>query len=196
MSTRRMLLVVCVLIIGISAHAGIIYSNLQPNGSYDGSTVWQVGGNYSAQGDQFVAAASGVASLLRVPFYAIGQPENVFFVLYDDNAGNPGNGLGTFWLWGGLPPFTGFDNTTLQLVNVGGISLTGGSTYYLLAYDSNYFSSTYDLLASPTANPSTADGWARSFQQGNHFTYYSDAGGSIGTAPMGAFELSGAGTTP
>ncbi len=181
MSIRRILLLVCVLVIGVGADATIIYSNLQSNGSYDGSQAREVGGYYT-QGDQFVATASGVAGLLRVAFYSyVGSPD-IVFGLYDGNAGNPGNLLGSFVLSNpGMAHFFGTDNTTLQSVNVGGISLTGGSTYYLLASE---------------PNPNLADVWAQSFLQGNHFTYYGGTGGSIGTAPTGAFELSGAGSTP
>jgi hypothetical protein len=179
MRLLRTLLVIGILIITESAHAKILYSNLQPDGSYDGLAGMIIGNDFGTvltQGDLFRATASGDATLLRVPFFAyVGSPDVTFSLYGQSGTGVPPTLLGTFGLSGaGLPIFTGLDYTTLQLVTVGSIPLTAGSFYTLFAQSDD---------------PSLADSWSFSYQLGIRCYSTSSNRGCFGPSYVGAFEL-------
>lgn len=151
-------------LLAMSAHADvIIYSNLNPDGSYRGILGWGIGTgggtNHVTQGQAFTATASAVADSLEVPMYGYtAGAVDVLFGIYNDASGAPGSLVTSFTLsaaglptWGANYP----DNTTLQTVTFPGVPLTAGQTYWLIAQGLGEGS----------------DAWAQSYQFG-YQAYY------------------------
>lgn len=162
--TKAVLVCVITLLIAGMAHANtIIYSNLNPDGSYRGILGWGIGNGggpqYVTQGQAFTAAASGIADTLEVPMYGYtGGAVDVLFGIYTDASGAPGSLVTSFTLPGGGLPTWGVnypDNTTLQTVHFPGVPLTAGQTYWLIAQGVG----------------NGADAWAESYQFG-YQAYY------------------------
>jgi hypothetical protein len=142
-----------VLSLAISCAADTLFSNLSPENTYDGTNGWYIGDVFS-HAPQFIPTKSGIATTLLVPIYADFTPADVTFKIFsDDGTGKPGTFVASFVeSKNGLPTWCGCDSSTLQTVDMGGVSLVAGQTYYLQA-------------------TSTTDGWAWSKYPGKDWSY-------------------------
>jgi hypothetical protein len=187
--------------------SGILFSDLGPGGSYSGGFQPVYGSAATSQGasrtlaDLFTVAGSGTEAVTEIDLgvaitgnSAVVQPFAVS--IWTDNSGVPGTQIpNAYWrLSTGSPPCN-VGLTSCPLVSISGISgvtLTGGTQYFLLLEpvnlnDSSYvgwFGNTQSVVGEEAVS---ADGGASWFSP---YTSYLDAFAVLGVSPLTPFTTS------
>jgi hypothetical protein len=123
--------------IGSSAHASVLFSNLNPNplSKYNSGSSWIIqgagAGTYFAQGFSFTPSATEGLSQVDIALSAVTGNDLVVVTLNADSAGLPGGVLET-WNVSGLPAF-GTCCVLQTLLPAVPLTLTFGTTYWLVA---------------------------------------------------------------
>jgi hypothetical protein len=160
----------------------VLFSNLGPQGQYDGSNGWLVDGatfNNQVMGMSFTPNATGnISDAVLALGYLAGNDSPINVYLETDNSGVPGNILDTLTQSGVIAPYPGglvnFDCTSCSMVSE-------GTLYWLVA------------LAS---DPNSQHAWMFSYQD-QQGRYASNEVGSAsgpwiaGTYISGGFQVDG-----
>jgi hypothetical protein len=183
------------MICSVSASAGsVLYTTLGPNGEYDGTQDYLIGGRGPVQevvANEFTlnaGATVGDAVLALGYFLGLDPPMDVY--IESNNGGLPGSIIASLTQVGTIPPWFGTGGGLVTFNCSGAQCTLGAGSYWLVAFQ-------------PDSN--SQDLWAFAYQdQPNNMAYkrYNLIGSGIGPwngffASQGAFRIDGAsGTTP
>ena len=184
---RTYKLVLFALSASVSAFGATLFSDLGPGGTYDSLDAYVACGSGVCNGNSFAAAAlfavtgSGSQAVSQIDIVAYDlaapPPETLTASIWTDSSGIPGTEL-TGASWNFVPPTT--QNGLVSITGISGLSLTGGSQYFLVVVPGSLSGNAY------------LEWWANN-QGSTGLMLYSENGGSWISEPFAeaAFDVQG-----
>jgi hypothetical protein len=178
--------------LGAAAHAGVIYSDYGPGGSFDGGTGWTLGGPSSflpqVVAAEFTTAGSYDVTEIDLSVGHILGADGATVSLWTSAAGSPATQLGS-WSLSSLPNFGA--TTTSVISGVSGVHLAAGTSYFLEVNVDADALSAWNLSDQSAALPMSFNGGSAFSDTAPAFAVLGNVSGAVPEPGVWALLLTG-----